>query len=115
MKVLKANQWQALCAIGDLVENAGVPALVGDRQVAIFYLPAETPRVYAIGNWDPVGKANVLSRGIIGDIGGELVVASPLYKQHFSLTSGKCLEDDSVSVPVYEVVLDGDTVLIEVR
>ncbi|MDY0070818.1 MAG: nitrite reductase (NAD(P)H) small subunit, partial [Porticoccaceae bacterium] len=35
-------------------------------------------------------------------------------KQHFSLVTGKCLEDDSASVPVYEVVLDGDTVLVEV-
>jgi len=57
---------------------------------------------------------SVLSRGIVGDIKGELVVASPLYKQHFSLLTGKCLEDDSASVPVYEVVLDGDKVLIEV-
>lgn len=114
MKVLKANQWQPLCALSDLVENAGVCALVNGQQVAIFFLPAETPRVYAIGNWDPIGRANVLSRGIVGDLKGELVVASPLYKQHFSLVTGKCLEDDSVAVPVYEVVLDGDTVLVEV-
>ena len=114
MKVLKANQWQPLCAISDLVENAGICALVNGEQVAVFYLPAENPRVYAIGNHDPIGKANVLSRGIIGDIKGELVVASPLYKQHFSLLTGKCLEDESATVPVYEVVLDGDRVLIEV-
>jgi len=49
MKVLKANQWQPLCAISDLVENAGICALVDGEQVAIFYLPAEIPRVYAIG------------------------------------------------------------------
>ncbi|HLS99806.1 MAG TPA: nitrite reductase small subunit NirD [Porticoccaceae bacterium] len=114
MKALKANQWETVCTLTDLVENAGVCALVNGQQVAIFYLPTENPRIYAIGNWDPIGKANVLSRGIVGDLKGELVVASPLYKQHFSLVTGKCLEDDSVAVPVYEVVLDGDTLLVEV-
>lgn len=114
MKALKANQWQPVCTLADLVENAGVCALVNGQQVAIFYLPKENPCIYAIGNWDPIGRANVLSRGIVGDIKGQLVVASPLYKQHFSLVTGKCLEDDGASVPVYEVVLDGDTVLVEV-
>ena len=49
---------------------------------------------------------------IIGDIDGRLSVASPLYKQHFDLRTGQCLEDDEVSVPVYAVELVGDTVLI---
>jgi assimilatory nitrate reductase catalytic subunit len=44
---------------------------------------------------------NVLSRGIVGDLGGELVVASPLYKQHFSLITGRCLEEPEHAVPVY--------------
>jgi nitrite reductase (NADH) small subunit len=55
----------------------------------------------------------VLSRGIVGDVKGELVVASPVYKQHFSLTSGKCLEDPEVRVLVYPVRLDGLTVLVQ--
>ena len=110
MKVVKASDWQAVCRLSDLVENAGVCALMDDEQGAIFYLPGETPRLYAIGNRDPIGNANVLSRGIVGDVNGELVVASPLYKQHFSLTTGQCLEDDAVSIPVYEIALDGDVV-----
>ena len=55
----------------------------------------------------------MLSRGIVGDVGGRLVVASPLYKQHFDLASGRCLEEDNVSVEVYEVRLDGNNVLIK--
>ena len=39
-------------------------------------------------------------------------MASPLYKQHFSLLTGVCLEQDHVSVPVWEVKLDGDKVLM---
>jgi len=115
MKVLKANQWQPLCTTADLVENAGVPALCNGEQIALFYLPGESPALYATGNWDPIGRANVLSRGIVGDVGGEPVVASPLYKQHFSLRTGQCLEEEGVSVPVYEVVIDGEQVLIAGR
>ncbi len=44
---------------------------------------------------------------------GEPVVASPLYKQHFSLRSGLCLEDDSVQLKTYPVLLDGDRILLE--
>ena len=54
----------------------------------------------------------MLYRGLVAEIGGELTVASPLYKQHFSLVSGACLEQPGLSVPVYELALDGNDVLI---
>lgn len=92
--------------------GSGVCALVDGEQVALFYLPGETQGIYALGNRDPIGRANVLSRGIVGDLDGQLVVASPLYKQHFSLQTGACLEDEEVQVEVYNVRLDGDSVLL---
>lgn len=95
-------QWIDICHLEDLTPNRGVAALLGDQQVAIFYL-AKDEAVYAIHNYDPIGKANVLARGIVGDVKGEVVVASPLYKQHFSLISGQCVEDENVRVPVYKV------------
>ena len=98
-----------ICRLDDIVPDTGVAALVGAEQVAVFRVGEE---VYAIGNRDPFSGANVLSRGIVGDIGGELVVASPVYKQHFSLLTGRCIEDASVSVPVYRVLLDGADVQI---
>lgn len=104
--------WIDVCAVQDLPNNAGVAARVAGRQVAIFYLPAETPAVYALDNWDPLGEAAVLARGIVGDLGGQLVVASPLYKQHFRLLDGQCLEDPAVRVASYPARLDGDRVLI---
>lgn len=109
--------WQPICKTSDLIANSGICALyTGEQndqeQIAIFFLPKEVPTVYAIGNWDPIGKANILSRGIVGDINSKLVVASPLYKQHFDLETGSCLEDETVSVPVYSVNLDGDQVLV---
>ena len=62
-------------------------------------VPGRRRRVHAIGNHDPASDANVLSRGIVGDIGGELVVASPMYKQHFSLLTGRCLEEPAYCGP----------------
>ena len=113
MRAVNLNQWEKVCTTADLVPDSGICALVNGRQVAIFHIPKASPSLYAIGNWDPAGKANVLSRGIVADIGGELTVSSPLYKQHFSLATGKCLEDEALSVPVYEISLDGDKVLVK--
>ena len=87
------SQVTIICEQKDLVANSGICAMVDGQQIALFYLPKETPQVYAIGNWDPIGKAHVLSRGMVGDINERLVVASPLYKQHFDLHTGECLED----------------------
>ncbi|MFT6092664.1 MAG: nitrite reductase (NADH) small subunit [Pseudohongiellaceae bacterium] len=101
-----------LCQKKDLVVNSGICVLVGDEQVALFYLPKEQPSIYAISNWDPIGQANVLSRGIVGDIKGELVVASPLFKQHFSLVSGSCLEVDNLTVSTYNVTIEGEEVFL---
>ncbi|MFW1678359.1 nitrite reductase small subunit NirD [Pontibacter sp. JAM-7] len=104
--------WTKLCTKADLIPFSGVAAWHEDQQVALFYLPGNDTEVFAIGNHDPFSGANVLARGIVGDLKGELVVASPLYKQHFSLTSGACLEDAGTRVPVWPVRLKGDDVEI---
>lgn len=96
------SSWVTVCNDSDLIAGTGVCALLGGEQVAIFKTRKEKS-VYAISNYDPIGKANVLSRGIIGSIGEEIVVASPLYKQHFSLRTGNCLEDAEHTVKTYPV------------
>jgi assimilatory nitrate reductase catalytic subunit len=101
----------AVCRLGDILPDTGVCALVGTEQVAVFRLGDDS--VYAVGNHDPFSGANVLSRGIVGDIKGELVVASPIYKQHFSLLSGRCIEDDSVRIPVYAAKVEDGHVFVE--
>ena len=108
-------QWQNVCNVSDLERFSGVCALVNGLQVAIFYLPELPLGVYAISNYDPIGKADVLSRGIVGDLQGQTVVASPLYKQHFNLETGGCLEDESVSVPVYACRIKDDKVQVDTR
>ena len=99
-----------VCRLDEIVPGAGVCALVGDDQVAIFRIEN---RLFAVGNRDPFSGANVLSRGIVGDLKGELVVASPVYKQHFSLATGRCIEDDGVRIPVYASEVRDGWVLVE--
>ena len=107
------SEWVAVCGLEDIVPNTGMCALVGERQIAVFRL--DDDRVYAIDNHDPFSRANVLSRGIVGDLKGELVVASPVYKQHFSLRSGQCLEDPDVRIPVYPVKLQDGFIFIQIQ
>lgn len=107
------TEWIDVCGADDLQPNSGVCALVKGRQVAIFYFPKEQA-LFAINNYDPIGHANVLSRGMIGDLNGQPVVASPLYKQHFNLQTGVCVEDSAVSVPVYPIRIENGRVAVGV-
>ena len=104
MGAMMKEVWIDVCNEDDLVIGSGVCALLEDggksEQVALFRETRDGP-VYAISNYDPIGDANVLSRGIIGSIGNRIVVASPLYKQHFCLETGQCLEDETVSVKAW--------------
>ncbi|GAB4588433.1 nitrite reductase small subunit NirD [Nocardia sp. NPDC127526] len=99
--------WTQACRLDYLIPGRGVAVLLkGGRQAALFLLPDGT--LYAVGNIDPFGRAAVMSRGIVGDRGGVPVVASPLLKQAFSLIDGRCLDDETRSLPVYAVrVADG--------
>jgi len=101
-----------VCPLEDIVPNTGVCALVRGRQIAIFRLDDDS--VYALDNRDPFSGASVLARGIVGDLKGELVVASPVYKQHFSLVSGRCVEDAAVRIPVYRARVEDGSVFIEI-
>lgn len=107
----KQTEWFDLCSINDLVDNSGVCALFKEQQIALFYLPTKQ-KVYAVGQYDPFGNANVMSRGIIGSKQGQLFVASPLYKQHFLLEDGSCLEDETVSLPVWKTQIINERVMI---
>ena len=101
------SAWTTVCDLDALLPDVGVRALVGDTQVAVFRL-SRPDGVFAIDAFDPFSGAPVLSRGIVGDVKGQLVVASPIYKQHFNLHTGQCLEDAAVAVRTFPVrVIDG--------
>ena len=101
------NSWQTICPTSDLVKNSGVCALLANQeQVALFQVGND--KVYAVSNFDPFGKANVLYRGLIGENKGNVYVASPLLKQRFMLNSGVCLDDDAYTIKTYETrITDG--------
>lgn len=105
------DAWQPVCALEDIWPNTGVCALVEGRQVAIFRMQDDV--LYAIDNHDPHSGANVLSRGIVGDLGGEPVVASPIYKHHYQLRTGVCVEDADTRLDTYPVELRDGTVWMQ--
>ncbi|GLZ85701.1 nitrite reductase small subunit [Metapseudomonas resinovorans] len=109
------SRWQAVCGRQDLVPNSGVVAWVSNIQVALFYLKGEEgEQLFAVQNHDPLAQANVIGRGIIGHLGGDLVIASPLYKQHYRLEDGSCLEYPEQKLRVWPVRLQGDVVEVGV-
>jgi nitrite reductase (NADH) small subunit len=91
--------WRDVCALEEIWPDCGAAALIGAQQIAIFRIGED--QVYALSNFDPFSQAFVLARGIVGDRGGRLKVASPIYKQSFDLRTGECLDDPAVAVPAY--------------
>ena len=106
--------WTAVCEAADILPDTGVCALVEGRHVAVFRLGADPQkqRFFAIDNVDPKSGASVLSRGLLGNLGERLVVASPIYKNHFDLATGECLEAPEHSVRAHAVRVEGDRVLV---
>jgi nitrite reductase (NADH) small subunit len=100
------SNFKKICQVKDLIENAGIPSLLDPTPIALFLIKGQ---VYALDNFDPIGHASVMSRGIVGSIKGRLVVASPLYKEHYDLVSGECLENPEVKLAVYPVELRGES------
>ncbi len=108
---MKTN-WIKVCKADDILPYSGVTALILGRQVAIFRVGSD---YYAISDYDPFSGAYVLSRGIVGDRGGVVKVASPIYKQSFSLTTGECLDDPEVKLPTYPVRVTDNAVYISIQ
>ena len=102
--------WTDVCAVEDILPGTGVCALVASRHVAVFRLGAD--RFFAIDNVDPKSGASVLARGLLGSLGERIVVASPLYKNHFDLHTGECLEAPEQSVRAHGVRVEGGRVRV---
>jgi len=98
--------WAPVCRLAELEVERGATALMYGQAMAMFR--TYDGHVYALGNYDPFSKASVLARGIVGTRGDIPFVASPMHKHAFDLRTGRCLDDESVSVPAYDVrVVDG--------
>jgi nitrite reductase (NADH) small subunit len=108
----KHQSWTAICALQDLSPNAGICAQFNHQQVAIFQCK-RSDTLYAVSNLDPIGEANVMSRGIIGSTQDILYVASPLYKQRFNLQTGQCLDSPEHALKTFEVRINNNQVQLK--
>ena len=106
------DNWTAVCSLDEIWPNTGVCALIDGAQVAVFRVNGGEERVFAIGNVDPNSGVSVLSRGMVGSLGERIVVASPIYKQHFDLMTGECLEAPENSVASYRTRIEGGKVWV---
>jgi len=106
------EKWFPVCKLDDIMPNTGVCALINGAQIAVFHINDGEDRVFAINNYDPNAQAAVLSRGLVGNLGERIVVASPMYKHHFDLQTGECLEVPECSVSAYRTRIDGGKVWV---
>ncbi|HEY0465258.1 MAG TPA: nitrite reductase small subunit NirD [Polyangiaceae bacterium] len=97
----EVTQWRDVCAIDDVLPGTGVAALIDGEQIAI--IRTRDGMFAALSNFDPFSNAFVIARGIVGDRAGVPKIASPIYKQNFSLQTGECLDDPSVRLAVYPI------------
>lgn len=113
---MNETDWIDICDSSDIMPNAGRCALINGAQVAIFRVSqpgvqdSSNDSWYALDNCDPFSQANVLSRGLVGNLADRVVVASPIYKQHFCLQTGVCLEDNTTRLKTYAVRLHNNRI-----
>ena len=106
---LPSRPWQAVCDLDAIPAQAGIGARLGERQIALFRFG---DRVYALDNREPGSAANVLSRGLLGDVGGEPVVISPLYKQRIRLRDGWPCDGSEQAVRAWPVKVENGKVWV---
>ena len=91
----------------------GAAALVHGQAIALFRTPDGL--VHALSNHDPFAHASGLARGIVGRRDDVPFVASPRHGHAFDLRTGRCLDDATVGVAVYDVRIAGGVVLVGPR
>lgn len=98
--------WIAIVPASQVPADRAVCALVDGEQVAV--VRTGDDRWYAVSNWDPIGRAMVMSRGLVGSRGEVDVLISPLHKQAYDLETGVCLDRAGVSLEVHDIrIRDG--------
>ncbi|GGP55888.1 nitrite reductase small subunit NirD [Shewanella saliphila] len=102
--------WINVCNEANLPLGTGIAAWVAGNPVAIFNLGRDG--LYAIDNIDPATGVGLLARGLICEMEGELCVASPLYKQHYRLTTGVCIEDNTLIASPFDIKTEQGQVLV---
>lgn len=95
-----------VCALAQLESAMAVAARVDGVQIALVRLPDDT--VYAVDHRDPRTGSCTVARGIVGSKQGEPTIATPLYKEVYSLVTGMCLSNPDYRLVTHPVeVVDG--------
>lgn len=105
-----SEAWEPVCRLTELEVERGATALVHGQAVAIFRM--QDDRVFVLGNHDPFARSPGLARGIVGTRDGIPFVASVRHRHPFDLRTGRCLDDEQVSVPAYDVRVIGGVVQV---
>lgn len=118
MTAMQAAQWHPVCTLEDLVAHSGVALLIhpagqASQAVALFWRPGAEPELTALAHRDPVSGVEVLAHGLLCESQGVWSVASPLYKQHYRLSDGVCLEQPEIRVTTWPVKQEGQQVLLQ--
>lgn len=87
------SEWNAVCPLEAIPPQAGIGARLGEQPIALFRLDDQ---VFVLDDEEPGTNASVLSRGLLGDSGGQPLVISPLYKQRFLLSTGQSLDNPAL-------------------
>ena len=104
------EEWLPVCRLAELEIGRGASALVHGHAMAVFRTVDDA--VYALGNHDPFDRTALLSKGIVGTRDDVPFVASPRHRHGFDLRTGRCLDDEHVAVPSYEVRVVEGVVLV---
>jgi nitrite reductase (NADH) small subunit len=110
---VSSDAWTAVCHLDNLIPGRGVAALVGETQVAVFRVPTGgSDSLFAVEHRDPRSGANVIARGLLGELDGRWYVASPMHKDRFDLATGACLDRPGISLATYRVQVRDSQVLV---
>lgn len=109
---LPAEPWSEICPLEAIPPEAGIGARLGSVRIALFRMGDDC---YALEDREPGSEARVLSRGILGDVAGEPVVISPLYKQRVRLRDGQSLDNPQHQLRCWPVKLEDGQVWVANR
>ena len=104
------EDWQPVCRLVELEVDRGATALVHGQALAVFRTHDDRCTRSATTTRSPTRPAS--PAGIVGIRGDVPFVASPTHKHAFDLRTGRCLDDEHVSVPVYDVRVVEGVVLV---
>lgn len=104
--------WFRACRIHDVPRDGGACVQHQGHQIAIFHF-SFTGEWFATQNLCPHRRQMALSRGIVGESGGEPKVACPFHKRTFSLRSGRSVSDPGMeTIRTYPIRVEDGYVYI---